>query len=120
MPLMTDSPALVLAVISVESAGRPKAVSSAGAEGLMQLMPDTADRFGVANVWDPQQNIAGGTAYLGELIETFRGNLQHVLAAYNAGEGAVKKHGNTIPPYDETRTYINRVLTFYQSSGAKR
>ena len=107
---------LVEAVIAAESAFDPWAQSNKGAQGLMQLMPDTADRFGVANVWDPQQNIAGGTAYLGELIEMFRGNLHHVLAAYNAGEGAVTRHGG-VPPYAETQQYVERVLAYYRSIG---
>lgn len=113
-------PKLMDAVIIVESAYDPKAVSSKGAIGLMQLMPDTAERFNVSDPFNPVANMQGGARYLRWLMDRFDNDLQLVLAAYNAGEGAVKKHGNTIPPYDETRTYINRVLTFYQSSGAKR
>ncbi len=109
---------LVEAVIAAESAFDPFALSHKGAQGLMQLMPETADRFGVANVWDPEQNIAGGTAYLGRLIEMFSGNLHHVLAAYNAGENAVTRHGG-VPPYAETRQYVDRVLTYYRSIGGK-
>jgi len=109
---------LVEAVIAVESAFDPNAVSKKGAQGLMQLMPDTADRFGVANVWDPGQNIGGGTAYLRELIDLFNGDLRHVLAAYNAGEGAVTRHGG-VPPYPETIQYVDRVLDYYRTLGAR-
>jgi len=109
-------PKLVEAVIAAESAFDPQARSKKGAQGLMQLMPDTADRFGVANVWDPRQNIDGGTAYLGWLIDEFHGDLHNVLAAYNAGEGAVARHGG-VPPYPETRQYIDRVLAYYRSVG---
>jgi soluble lytic murein transglycosylase-like protein len=107
---------LVEAVIAAESDFDPRALSKKGAQGLMQLMPDTADRFGVANVWDPQQNIDGGTAYLGWLIDQFNGDLDNVLAAYNAGEGAVTRHGG-MPPYAETREYVDRVLSYYRSVG---
>lgn len=107
---------LVEAVIAAESAFDARALSKKGAQGLMQLMPDTADRFGVANAWDPQQNIAGGTAYLGWLIKEFDGDLHNVLAAYNAGEGAVTRHGG-VPPYAETREYVDRVLAYYRSLG---
>ncbi len=110
------NPKLVEAVIAAESAFDPRALSKKGAQGLMQLMPDTADRFGVANVWDPKQNIAGGTAYLGWLIKEFDGDLRNVLAAYNAGEGAVTRHGG-MPPYAETRQYVDRVLAYYRSRG---
>ncbi len=103
------SPAFVLAVIAAESAGRPQAVSSAGAQGLMQLIPDTADRFGVEDSMDPAQNIAGGVAYLDWLMGEFDRDPILVLAAYNAGEGAVRRN-NGVPPYDETRTYVPRVL----------
>ncbi|MDF0599793.1 lytic transglycosylase domain-containing protein [Psychromarinibacter sp. C21-152] len=103
------SPALVLAVIGIESAGRPDAVSGKGAAGLMQLMPDTATRFGVTDRADPAQNIAGGVAYLDWLMEEFGGDPILVLAGYNAGEGAVKKHAG-VPPYAETRAYVPKVL----------
>lgn len=106
-------PALLHAVISAESAYNPNAVSSAGAQGLMQLMPATAQRFGVNNSFDPAANINGGATYLRWLLTHFDNNLNLALAGYNAGEGAVKRHGNTIPPYAETQTYVQRVLRFY-------
>jgi soluble lytic murein transglycosylase-like protein len=109
-------PKLIEAIIAAESAFDPNARSKKGAQGLMQLMPETADRFGVANVWDPRQNILGGTAYLRWLIQEFNGDLHHVLAAYNAGEGAVERHGG-VPPYPETRDYIERVLSYYRAVG---
>lgn len=107
------SPALVLAVIGVESAGNPQAVSSAGAEGLMQLIPATAERFGVTDSKDPAQNIRGGVAYLDWLMNRFDGDPLMVLAAYNAGEGAVEKNGG-VPPYAETRDYVPKVLAAWQ------
>ena len=107
-------PALLHAVITVESAYNPKAVSHAGAIGMMQLMPATAKRFGVNDPYDPKQNIAGGTRYLRFLIKDFDGDLKLALAAYNAGEGAVKRYGNKIPPYKETRHYVRKVLRYYK------
>lgn len=103
------SPALVLAVISVESAGRADAVSSAGAQGLMQLIPATADRFGVSNAKDPTQNIAGGVAYLDWLMKEFDRDPLMVLAAYNSGENSVIGSGG-VPAYAETRDYVPKVL----------
>lgn len=103
------SPALVLAVIGVESAGQPEAVSTAGAVGLMQLIPDTATRFGVTDAKDPVQNIKGGVAYLDWLMKRFNRDPLMVLAAYNAGEGAVEANGG-VPPYAETRDYVPKVL----------
>ncbi len=103
------SPALVLAVIGIESGGRKDAVSSAGAVGLMQLIPATADRFGVRDSADPVQNIKGGVAYLDWLMNEFNGDPLMVLAAYNAGENAVKSNGG-VPPYTETRDYVPKVL----------
>lgn len=103
------SPALVLAVISVESAGRTDAVSHAGATGLMQLMPPTAARFGVGDSKDARQNIRGGAAYLDWLLKEFDRDPIMALAGYNAGEGAVAKHGG-VPPYAETRAYVPKVL----------
>lgn len=107
------SPALVLAVISVESAGRSDAVSSAGAQGLMQLMPPTADRFGVTNAFDPRDNITGGTAYLDWLLSEFDNGAIFALAGYNAGEGAVRNN-NGVPPYPETRAYVPKVLAAWE------
>ena len=103
------SPALVLAVISVESAGRTEAVSSAGAGGLMQLMPATAERFGVEDRFVASQNIAGGVAYLDWLLGHFDGDPVLALAAYNAGEGAVRDNAG-VPPYAETRAYVPKVI----------
>jgi soluble lytic murein transglycosylase-like protein len=105
--------ALIKAVIHVESCFNPKAVSRAGAAGLMQLMPATAERFGVKDRFDPAQNIRGGVEYLKLLQGLFRNDKRFVLAAYNAGEGAVKKY-NDIPPYPETQNYVKRVLRFYE------
>ncbi len=107
------SPALVLAVIGVESAGKPEAVSSAGAQGLMQLIPATAERFGVADSTDPAQNIKGGVAYLDWLMGEFERDPLMVLAAYNAGEGAVRANKG-VPPYAETRDYVPKVLAAWQ------
>ena len=103
------SPALVLAVIGIESGGRANAVSSAGAVGLMQLIPATADRFGVGDSTDPVQNIKGGVAYLDWLMKEFDRDPVMVLAAYNSGENAVKSNGG-VPPYAETRAYVPKVL----------
>jgi soluble lytic murein transglycosylase-like protein len=107
------SPALVLAVIGIESAGRPTAVSHAGAQGLMQLIPATAARFGVTDSTNPAQNIKGGVAYLDWLLNEFDRDPLMVLAAYNAGEGAVKANGG-VPPYAETRDYVPKVLAAWQ------
>ena len=103
------SPALVLAVIAVESAGKTGAVSHAGAQGLMQLMPDTAKRFGVTDILNPKQNIRGGVTYLDWLLKEFNRDPVLALAGYNAGEGAVAKHQG-VPPYAETRGYVPKVL----------
>ena len=107
------SPALVLAVISVESSGRADAVSSAGAAGLMKLMPATAERFGVTDRSIPDQNIAGGVKYLDFLMKEFDRDPILVLAGYNAGEGAVRNHQG-VPPYAETRDYVPKVLAAFQ------
>ncbi|MBR9653033.1 lytic transglycosylase domain-containing protein [Thalassovita aquimarina] len=106
------SPALVLAVIAVESSGRADAVSAAGAEGLMQLIPATADRFGVDDSLDAEENIRGGIAYLDWLLGEFDGDPILALAAYNAGEGAVRDHAG-VPPFGETRDYVPKVLAAY-------
>jgi len=103
------SPALVLALISVESAGRTDAQSTAGAQGLMQLVPATAERFGVADSTDAAQNIQGGVSYLAWLLEAFDQDPILALAGYNAGENAVRDNGG-VPPYPETRAYVPRVL----------
>ncbi|HEX5130125.1 MAG TPA: lytic transglycosylase domain-containing protein [Usitatibacter sp.] len=106
--------ALVHAVITAESGYNPRAVSRAGAQGIMQLMPDTARRFGVRNSFDAVQNIQGGVKYLRELLTMFNGNRELALAAYNAGENAVIRAGNRIPPYAETMHYVPKVLGFYR------
>lgn len=104
--------ALLMAVIDVESGGNPQAVSPKGATGLMQLMPSTGARHGASNLFDPRQNIAAGARYLKQLMRQF-GDLQLVLAAYNAGEGAVQKYGGQIPPYAETMNYVPKVIARY-------
>jgi soluble lytic murein transglycosylase-like protein len=107
------SPALVLSVIAVESGGRAGAVSHKGAQGLMQLMPDTAARFGVADPLAPADNIRGGVAYLDWLMGEFGGDVILALAGYNAGEGALREHGG-VPPWPETRDYVPRVLAAFE------
>jgi hypothetical protein len=107
------SPALVLAVITVESSGRVDAVSRAGAQGLMQLMPDTATRFGVTDSLVATQNIAGGVKYLDWLMGEFDNDPILVLAGYNSGEGSVRKHAG-VPPFPETRDYVPKVLAAFQ------
>lgn len=107
------SPALVLAVIAVESAGKADAVSSAGAQGLMQLMPATASRFGVSDSLIPEDNISGGVKYLDWLMGEFGNDPILVLAGFNAGEGSVRKHDG-VPPYAETRDYVPKVLAAFQ------
>lgn len=109
--------ALLHAVITAESAYNPRAVSPKGATGLMQLMPATARRLGVDNAYDPNQNILGGARYLKELLQRFDNDLSLTLAAYNAGEQAVIRYGNRIPPYRETRGYVARVLDLYRKYG---
>src|SRR5262249_6498573 len=98
----------------------PKARSPKGAIGLMQLMPDTAQRYKVANIWDPGENVRGGARYLRDLLALFNNDLSLVLAAYNAGEDAVAQYGNKIPPYAETRNYVPRVLQQYQLLSTSR
>lgn len=107
-------PALLHAVIARESGYRADALSPAGAQGLMQLMPDTAQRFGVRDVHSPRQNIEGGAAYLRVLLDRYGQNLDLALAAYNAGEGAVDAHGREVPPYAETRRYVPAVKLHYE------
>jgi soluble lytic murein transglycosylase-like protein len=111
-------PALVLAVVSVESAFRPDAVSPKGAQGLMQLMPGTAASLGVQDPFDPEQNLEGGARHLSGLVAQYRGDLTRALSAYNAGAGAVSRYGG-VPPYRETRDYVTRVLRRYQAAAAE-
>lgn len=106
---------LICGVILQESGGNSRATSPAGARGLMQLMPATARRFGVKDIYDPKQNIDGGTAYLRFLVDRFKGNIELVLAGYNAGEANVEKYGNKIPPFAETKAYVPKVLGYTQS-----
>ncbi len=113
------NPCLVKAVIHAESGYNPNAVSSKGASGLMQLMPSTAKSLKVADRFNPKDNVEGGVKYLRFLLDTFRGDVSLAVAAYNAGLNKVAKYGG-IPPYNETRTYVNRVLSYmksYQESG---
>ncbi|MFA6596781.1 MAG: transglycosylase SLT domain-containing protein [Ignavibacteriaceae bacterium] len=102
---------LIKSVIIAESAGNAKAVSSAKAKGLMQLIDSTATSMGVQNVWDPRQNIMGGTKYLSEMLRQYKGDVKLALAGYNAGPANVEKY-NGVPPFDETKTYITRVLGY--------
>jgi soluble lytic murein transglycosylase-like protein len=111
---------LVHAVIQAESGYNPAAVSRKGATGLMQLMPDTAKRYGVSNAFDPAENIHGGVKYLKDLLAMFNGNVQLALAGYNAGENAVIRAGNRIPPYPETVAYVPKVLDFQRRHAARR
>jgi soluble lytic murein transglycosylase-like protein len=106
---------LVHAVISAESQYNRYAVSRTGAMGLMQLMPETARRYGVRNMMDPTENIHGGVRYLRDLLAMFKGRIDLAIAAYNAGENAVLRYGHTIPPYAETRHYVPKVLAFYKN-----
>lgn len=103
-------PSLVKAIVSAESNFNPKAVSSKGAIGLMQLMPDTARSVGVINPFNPEENVSGGVTYLKQLLSQFGGDVSLALAAYNAGPGAVKQHGG-IPPFNETQNFVNKVLS---------
>ncbi len=105
--------ALVKAVVHVESSFDPTAVSHKGATGLMQLMPDTAQRYGVRNLTDPNQNVDGGVRYLRDLLKMFRHDTQLAVAAYNAGENAVIRHRG-IPPYNETQNYVRKVLELHE------
>ncbi|MDM8569336.1 lytic transglycosylase domain-containing protein [Thiotrichales bacterium HSG1] len=107
------SPALLHAIVQVESAYNPKAISPKGAVGLMQLMPATARRYGVKDRTNPTENLAGGTRYLKDLLTMFNGDLSLTLAAYNAGENAVKRYNNTVPPYRETKNYISKINKLY-------
>jgi len=102
-------PLLLYSIMHQESSFKPRALSYKGARGLMQLMPPTAARFGVKNIWDPQQNIEGGARYMRFLLDLFSGDVRLALAGYNAGEGAVLKYGYQVPPYSETREYVRRI-----------
>jgi soluble lytic murein transglycosylase-like protein len=113
-------PNLLRAVIVVESGFNSHAVSKRGAVGLMQLMPETATRFGVSNRYDPRQNVRGGALYLGFLINRFRQNVRLALAAFNAGEDAVDRNSGQIPPFSETLEYVPKVLKIYQALTARQ
>jgi hypothetical protein len=106
-------PLLLYAIMHQESTFKRSAISPKGARGLMQLMPGTAFRFGVRNIFDPRQNIEGGARYMRFLLDQFDGDIPLALAGYNAGEGAVMKYGYTIPPYAETREYVRRITQRY-------
>jgi soluble lytic murein transglycosylase-like protein len=108
-------PELVQAIVRAESAFRTDVVSDKGAQGLMQLMPGTARRFGVSDPFDAMQNLRAGCRYLALLLETFNNDLRLAVAAYNAGETAVINYGNQVPPYPETRRYVEKVLAFYKA-----
>jgi soluble lytic murein transglycosylase-like protein len=105
-------PRLADALVRIESAYDPYAVSRKGAQGLMQLMPDTADRLDVSDPFDPEQNVRGGMREFARLINRYSGNFALALAAYNAGEGAVEQYRG-VPPYRETRSYVTRIMTLY-------
>jgi soluble lytic murein transglycosylase-like protein len=107
-------PALLLAMIKAESDFNPTVISKAGAIGLMQLIPETAIRHGVENLYDTNENIRGGARHIRYLLDRFNGNLHLAVAAYNAGEGRVERY-HAVPPYAETREYVRRVLTYYKS-----
>lgn len=110
---------LLRAVIHVESGEDPSAISTAGAMGLMQLMPGTARAYGVLNPFDPAQNVAGGASHLSALLKEYHGNVALALAAYNAGSGAVAQYKG-IPPYAETSSYVSNVLSIFRNSGSRK
>lgn len=113
-------PALLHAVIAVESGHDPRATSPRGAQGLMQLMPATARQLGVSNSYDPGRNIDAGALYLRQLHDMFQGDLTLMLAAYNAGPGAVLRYGKRIPPFRETRRYVPAVMKLYRELSARK
>ena len=106
-------PLLLYSIMHQESSFKARAMSYKGARGLMQLMPPTAARFGVTNIWDPKQNIEGGARYMRFLLDLFEGDVRLALAGYNAGEGAVMKYGYKVPPYNETQEYVRRISKRY-------
>lgn len=106
-------PLLLYSIMHQESTFKASAMSNKGARGLMQLMPGTALRFGVNSIWDPKQNIEGGTRYMRFLLDKFNGDVRLALAGYNAGEGAVMKYGYRVPPYSETQEYVRRISKRY-------
>ena len=112
--------ALVHAVITAESGYNPNALSRKGASGLMQLMPDTARRYGVQNIFDPVENVSGGVRYLKDLLAMFNGDKRLALAGYNAGENAVIRAGNKVPPYAETENYVPKVIDIYHRFRARQ
>ena len=127
VPIINDAarahgvdPKLVHAVIRAESGYNANAVSSKGAVGLMQLIPATAQRYGVQNSYDPGQNITGGVRYLRDLLTMFNGNMELAIAGYNAGENAVVRAGHRVPPYPETQAYVPKVMGFYRSPDLNR
>jgi soluble lytic murein transglycosylase-like protein len=107
-------PELVHAIIEAESAYMPDAISSAGAVGMMQLMPATAKRFGITDLTDASENIEGGTRYMRYLLDLHDSNLELAIASYNAGEDAVKRYNNKVPPYPETQQYVIRVMNYFE------
>jgi len=112
------SPGLVRAVIHQESGEDPSAISEAGAMGLMQLMPGTASAYGVDDPFDPESNVAGGTALLADLLRQYHGDVRLTLAAYNAGSGAVARYGG-VPPYAETQAYVRDVTSMYRRASTR-
>lgn len=118
-PRFDVDPRLALAIVRSESNFQARALSPKNAQGLMQLIPETAERFGVSDAWSPEQNVRGGLAYLRWLLDRFSGDVALTSAAYNAGEKAVERHGG-VPPYAETRKYVRRIPGFYRSAQHER